>query len=97
MSRLLQEKDDQWRGRRPNGATPVFDPGLSPLGTDDEAGGAPARAGTSSDHGARQAPLPTSPDRNAPGLRLSPTVWYAVALALVLLLLAAGWLSFRPQ
>ena len=40
MSNPLQTKDEQWR-ERPNGATPVFDPGLSPLGTDAEAGGAP--------------------------------------------------------
>ena len=97
MSRLLQEKDDQWRGRRPNGATPVFDPGLSPLGTDDEAAGAPAKPSASPDQRATQEPLPTSPDRNAPGLRLSPRIWYAIALALGVLLLAVGWLSVLPR
>jgi hypothetical protein len=46
MTTPLQDKDDQWRNRRANGARPIFDPGVAPLGVDDEAGGSPAAAPT---------------------------------------------------
>ncbi|HEX8661554.1 MAG TPA: hypothetical protein VF686_06780 [Brevundimonas sp.] len=95
MSRPLQDKDDQWRGERPNGAVPIFDPGMSPLGTDDEAGGAPSTVRTPDPDSWRREPLPTSPDRNGAGLRLTPRVWYAAAVAVVILLAAAGWLSLQ--
>ena len=93
MTNPLQSKDDQWRDRRENASVPVFDPGLSPPGTDEEAGG--ARAATPSDSGRARTPMPATPrSSNGGGLRLTPRVWYAIAAALVVLLLIVGWLSF---
>ena len=92
MANPLQTKDDQWRHRRENGSVPVFDPGLSPLGTDDEAGGARAptdAAPVSSD----RSPMPSSPEGSG-GVRATPKFWYAAAAVIVLLLLAAAWMSF---
>jgi hypothetical protein len=92
MTNPLQAKDDQWRDRRENGSVPVFDPGLSPLGTDDEAGGARApvdAAATQSD----RTPLPSSPE-GVGGVRATPAFWYAAAAAIVLVLAVVGWMSF---
>ena len=91
MSKLLQEKDDQWRNRRRNGSVPVFDPGMSPLGTDDEAGGASAVPAKESP---ARPPLPQYP-RGGQGLRAPPRFWYLLAGALVVLLAAvAAWSAF---
>ena len=93
MTHPLQSKDDQWRDRRQNASVPVFDPGLSPLGTDEEAGG--ARAATPSDSDRPRDPMPATPQSsNGGGVRLTPRVWYAVAAAVIVLLLIVGWLSF---
>lgn len=94
MANPLQTKDDQWRNRRENGSVPVFDPGLSPLGTDDEAGGArastePAPQPPRTD----RRPLPSSPEGSG-GVRATPRFWYVAAAAIVLVLLVAGWMSF---
>ena len=92
MDTPLQNKDDHWRSR-PNGATPVADPGLAPLGSDDEAGG--ASSNLSATTGPARAPLPTSPDRNEPGVRVPPKAWYAVAGILAgLFIVAALWSIF---
>ncbi|MFC0633919.1 hypothetical protein [Brevundimonas balnearis] len=88
MANLLTDKDDHWRDR-PNAATPVADPGLAPLGVDEEAGGAssPSRA----DPGEGRRPLPTQPDSGGIGVRLTPAVWYGVgAVLLVVVLVAIG-------
>lgn len=90
MSNPLQDKDRHWR-RRPNGATPVFDPGLSALGTDDEAGGAvaPPPSDGASDIGP---PLPATPRDRGRGLRLTPGFWYScVAVVVLVLVIAAGF------
>ena len=87
MNNPLQEKDDQWRNRRANGATPVFDPGMAPLGSDDEAGGGSiARHGDPSASEPRR-PMPTSPDAGGHGLKLTPRFWYG-ALAVVVAIFA---------
>ena len=90
MTKLLQDKDDQWRAR-PNGATPVFDPGLSALGTDDEAGGARAPA-ASTEHGNSE-PMPATPVSQRHGPRLKPAVWWTAAVVIVVALAIAAWLS----
>lgn len=90
MSESLQDKDEQWRTRRANGATPVFDPGLSPLGTDDEAGGGeplPSR------EGAGQAPMDLTPEAGGIGVRLTPKVWYALAAVIAAAVVVALILS----
>lgn len=96
MANPLQTKDDQWRHRRENGSVPVFDPGLSPLGTDDEAGGASASAGSATQPAAQSSerrPLPSSPEGSG-GVRATPRFWYGAAAAVVLVLLIVGWISF---
>lgn len=92
MASPLQTKDDQWRNRRANGSVPVFDPGLSPLGTDDEAGGAPTPVDTASQTADRR-PLPATPEGSG-GVRATPRAWYIAAAVIVLMLLAVGWASF---
>ena len=92
MTQPLQTKDDQWRGRRRNGARPIFDPGLAPLGSDEEAGGAKAPAANPQTR-PRQ-PLPTSPDAGGPGPRLTLRFWWAAALTILAILIVAGWFSF---
>ncbi|QYF87083.1 hypothetical protein [Brevundimonas sp. PAMC22021] len=92
MTNPLQTKDKQWRDR-PNGATPVFDAGLSPLGTDAEAGGAPAIP-PSDAPAAPSTPMNATPDTDGPGLRLTPKVWYGLAGLIVLALIIAGVASF---
>ena len=92
MSNPLQTKDEQWR-ERPNGATPVFDPGLSPLGTDAEAGGAPA-APPSEAAAAPSSPMNATPETDGPGLRLTPKGWYVLAGLMILILIIAGVASF---
>lgn len=88
MANLLADKDRQWR-KRPNGASDVFDPGLSPLGTDDEAGGASAPVSADPDSPSPD-PLPTAPDRGGHGLRLPyPFWWGLVGLLCLMLVLAA--------
>ena len=93
MTHPLQAKDDQWRDRRENGSVPVFDPGLSPPGTDEEAGGAPAAM--PSDSARSREPMPATPrSSDGGGVRLPPRVWYVVAAGIVVILLVVGWLSF---
>lgn len=94
MSEPLQIKDDQWRGRRRNGATPVFDPGLAPLGSDEEAGG--ARTPAARDDGAMRTPMPVTPDAGGRGLRAPPRFWWSLAALAATVLAVAGWLSL-PQ
>lgn len=91
MANSMQSKHDHWRSR-PNGASPVFDPGLSPPGTNAEAGGAPATGSTSNEDVPRS-PLPTSPKQGRVGFRAPPGLWYALAAVMAVLLLAAGLLS----
>lgn len=91
MTQPLQTKDAHWRGRRRNGATPVFDPGLSPLGTDEEAGG--AIAPVADRDGVDRPPMQASPDDGGPGPRLTPTVWYAAAVAIGAVILITGLAS----
>ncbi|HZV83687.1 MAG TPA: hypothetical protein VFF48_01760 [Brevundimonas sp.] len=93
MANPLQTKDEQWRQRRANGSVPVFDPGLSPLGTDDEAGGARAAIDPAPPLSGRP-PLPPSPDSASGGVRATPTFWYVAAGLIALILLVVGWLSF---
>ncbi|MDB5422294.1 MAG: dnaE2 [Brevundimonas sp.] len=81
MTRLLQDKDSQWRDR-PNGATPVFDPGLSALGTDDEAGGARAPAAANLDDPA-VTPMPATPVSHRHAPRLKPSFWWTVVALVV--------------
>lgn len=92
MASPLQIKDDQWRNRRANGSVPVFDPGLSPLGTDDEAGGAPASSDPAPEAADRR-PLPATPEGSG-GVRATPRFWYVAAAVIVLVFLAVGWASF---
>ncbi|MFN3668958.1 MAG: hypothetical protein ACK4VY_06590 [Brevundimonas sp.] len=93
MSTPLQDKDAQWRQRRANGATPLFDPGMAPPGSDAEAGGAPAHIPHAPLTGDTRPPLPTAPDRNSPGLRLTPKVWFYAAGILAFVIAAAAWMS----
>ena len=94
MTQPLQTKDDQWRGRRHNGASPIFDPGLAPLGSDEEAGGAPAPV-ASRDERPRQ-PLPLSLDPAKRGPRFTAGVWWAISASILALLVLAAWFSI-PQ
>lgn len=97
MTNPLQAKDDQWRNRKENASVPVFDPGMSPLGTDDEAGGAPAQPAAERDAGVggERSPLPATPGtRLDSGVRAPPRAWYAAAAALALVLLIVAWFSF---
>lgn len=89
MPHLLQEKDAQWR-RRDHGARPIFDPGMAPAGTDEEAGG--ARSVVPADEGPVD-PLPTEPVFQPGGPRLTPSFWYGCAAAIGLLMLVLGLLS----
>jgi hypothetical protein len=97
MTNPLQAKDDQWRNRKENASVPVFDPGMSPLGTDDEAGGAraaPVMDGAAQT-GAERPPLPATPGaRLDTGVRAPPRAWYAAAAVLALVLLIVAWFSF---
>ena len=87
-------------GADKNAKTPVFDAGLAPLGTDDEAGGAPvdpaliarARAAERPETGGASADgIRTSPGHDAPGMKAPPALWYALAaVAGVIVLLAAA-------
>lgn len=88
MTNAMHSKDDHWRSR-PNGATSMFDPGLSPPGTDAEAGGV---SDALDDAGAGQArpPLRTSQVQGGPGLLIPPWTWYVGAGLLILVLLVAG-------
>lgn len=87
MTKLLQDKDDQWRSR-PNGATPIFDPGLSAPGTDDEAGG--ARAPAARTETTASPPLPATPVSHRHAPRLRPWFWWCAAgLVVAALILAA--------
>ena len=91
MANRLTTKDDHWR-KRPNAATAVVDPGLAPLGADEEAGGAssPPEAASRRD----REPLPMQPEAGGIGLRLTPRVWYAIAAVFALIVLMAAALSF---
>ena len=92
MSNPLQTKDDHWRDR-PQAATPVFDPGLSPLGTDDEAGG--AAAAPHEPDAAERTPLRATPSTDGPGLRLTPRFWYGAAAILAIVLVVVGVWSWH--
>jgi len=76
MTKLLQDKNEQWRAR-PNGATPVFDPGLSALGTDDEAGG--AHAPVAQTGRSESKPMSATPELPRHDPRLKPWVWWTGA------------------
>jgi hypothetical protein len=92
MTHPLQTKDDQWRNRKANASVPVFDPGLSPLGTDDEAGGAPAPRPET--QGEARPPLPANPGaRLDTGVRAPPRAWYIAAAVLIVALLVVAWVS----
>ena len=91
MTTPLQDKDDQWRNRRADGARPVFDPGVAPLGVDDETGCSLAAAPRAPDEALQ--PLPLSPDAGGRGVKLSTRLWYGAAVVLGILLLIAGALS----
>lgn len=91
MANLLTDKDRQWR-KRPNGASPVFDPGLSSLGTDDEAGGAPAPpAGGGEAEGAT--PLPVTPDASRSVFRHARPIVLAVVGIVAVLLIVGGLMT----
>lgn len=93
MSHPLQAKDDQWRNRKANASVPVFDPGLSPPGTDEEAGGAHAPAPSAGNR--ERPPLPATPGASpGRGLRAPPALWYAAAAVLALVILIFGLWSF---
>ena len=93
MKSPLQSKDDNWRSR-PNGATPVADPGLSMPGTDEEAGGAPhVPAATDGAAAPSRTPLPASPGGSG-GLRLTPLFWCLLAGGVALVFIVAAVLSF---
>lgn len=85
MRSPLQIKDRQWR-RRGNASRPVFDPGMAPLGADEEAGGARS---TKPNHQGPVEPLPLDLDRT-PGPRLPPAYWFAAAALLALAGLGAA-------
>ncbi len=92
MTTPLQDKHAQWRDR-PNGASPVVDPGLALPGTDEEAGGAraqPAREVRPGEAG----PLPRSASTSGHGLRAPPILWYGAAILALLVLAAAAVASF---
>jgi len=93
MTKLLQEKDAQWR-ERPNGASPVFDPGMSALGTDDEAGGATASPATGVPTPGIE-PMPAQPAPSARGPRLTLPVWWTAAGLLTAALAVVAIASFR--
>jgi len=93
MTIPLQDKHAQWRDR-PNGASPVVDPGLAPPGTDEEAGGAraqPAREARPGD----ASPLPRSASTSGGGLRAPPTLWYGAAVLALVVLAVAAVASFQ--
>ena len=90
MTNPLQTKDDQWR-HRGNAAQPVFDAGLAPLGTDEEAGGAHAPPSSPREGHAPMSPEP-APER--PGPKLPPMFWIMVAAAALAVIVAAAAISF---
>ncbi len=75
-----------------NAATPVFDPGLSPMGTDAEAGGAPFSH--TAGEPVANAPTVTTPESGGIGLRLTPKVWGLGALVLLVILAVVAIASF---
>ncbi len=96
MSNALQDKDAQWRAR-PNGASPVVDPGMAPPGVDSEAGGATADLGTADLGDATtgpDAPLPSPGADGGRGPILPPSYWYAGAAMIAVALIAAALASF---
>lgn len=93
MTKPLQDKDAQWR-HRGQGTRPIFDPGAAPLGVDDEAGG--ARAPMANDEGP-VAPLPTEPVFEPSGIRITPEMWYGLAIVLGLIIIAAGVFSLTES
>jgi hypothetical protein len=86
----LSEKAGRWNDR-PNAATPVIDPGLAPLGSDEEAGGA-RRTGGAGD--APRMPDKTTPEAGGIGVRLTPKVWYALAVAAAVVVIVVALSSF---
>lgn len=89
MAHPLQDKDAQWRRRR-NDAAPLFDPGLAPPGTDEEAGGAhssPAAPGGPADS------LPIEHSGQSGGVRLTSVFWYGCAALLAVIMVALGLIS----
>lgn len=86
-----QVKASIWKGKGTNAATPMFDPGLSPLGTDDEAGGASVhKVGQA----VTDAPNRTTPEAGGIGVRLTPRVWLVAGAVLVVVLIVAAIASF---
>lgn len=82
MAHPLQDKDAQWR-HRGQGARPIFDPGLAPPSTDEEAGGAPSRP---SAPGGPAEPLPTEPVFQPGGPILSAKFWYGAAFVILFIM-----------
>jgi hypothetical protein len=94
MTRDLQDKDARWRDRDANSSVPVFDPGLSPLGTDAEAGGAPASMAADPGPTGDRPPLPVSPESGGMGVRLTPRVWSLIAVVFAVVVVAVAIASF---
>lgn len=84
-----QSRDIEGRKDGRNGATPVFDPALSPGSTDAEAGG----GASSSPREVQDPPERRAPEGGSLGVRLTPGFWYALAAALVVILIAAALMS----
>lgn len=92
MTDPLKAKDAQWR-ERPNGATPVFDPGAAMLGTDAEAGGAaaPPPSTTTPPAGSPAGPpMDATPKIGNHDPRLTPRFWLICSLVIVAVLVIAG-------
>lgn len=88
----LSEKAGRWNDRPKNAATPVFDPGLAPLGSDEEAGG--ARRPDAGGGDASGMPKQTTPEAGGIGVRLTPKVWYTLAAIVALIVIVAAVASF---
>lgn len=84
-----QSRDIEGRHDGRNGATPVFDPALSPGSTDAEAGGGPV----SNPAKVQEPPTKHAPEGGSLGVRLTPRFWYAAAAAVVIILIVAALLS----
>ncbi|WP_122468984.1 hypothetical protein [Brevundimonas lutea] len=87
MTNALQDKDAHWR-RRPNGASPVVDPGMAGPGVDSEAGGAASIPSDPSP--GPSAPLPSPGADGGRGPILPPSYWYAGAAVIAVAVIAAA-------
>lgn len=84
-----QSRDIEKRSDGQNGATPVFDPALSPGSTDAEAGG----AATPAPGQGHEPPTRHAPEGGSLGVRLTPRFWYATAGVIVVVLIIAALMS----